>query len=390
MTPLTITESGLAASARLHQPAVGTDLGTTHSLVASVSGGEVRALRDEAGCALLPSVVRYQAGGALAVGSAAQAMQSVDPLNTIVSVKRLLGLRLADVRDAASQPYGLVDTPGMVSLDTAAGAKTPIDVSAEILRALRLRAEARLDGKLAGAVITVPAYYDDAQRAAIRDAARMAGLTVLHLLDEPTAAAIAYGLDNAAQGTFAVYDLGGGGFDISILRFSRGTFEVLARNGDSALGGDEFDREIVGWLCTLLGLSGLGAYDTRLLLTQARRAKEALSDEIETRITALLSSGRAIDVPLTRDAFAVLADDLIARTMKRVRRALADAGLRTTDIDDVVLVGGATRMPAVRSAVQALFGRKALTTLDPDQVVALGAAMNADALAGARSGALAA
>jgi len=379
--------------------AVGIDLGTTNSLVATVRNSISVVLNDENGSAMLPSVVRYLADGSITVGEAAQAAQSEDPANTIVSVKRFMGRGLKDVGEISRLPYRFADNPstlpasggagqrsGMVQLRTVAGVKSPVEVSAEILKILRQRAEAALGGELVGAVITVPAYFDDAQRQATKDAARLAGLNVLRLLNEPTAAAIAYGLDNAAEGVYAVYDLGGGTFDISILRLSRGVFEVLAANGDSALGGDDFDQRIHCWLLEKNHLSALDPRDTRLLLTHARAAKEQLTEHAETRITAALSTGEVIDNILTREEFQVMSQNLVQRTLQPLRRALRDAKLGVADIKGVVMVGGATRMPQVQHAVGEFFGQTPLTNLDPDKVVALGAAIQANLLAGNRSG----
>lgn len=382
MALLQIAEPGLSAAPHQHRLAVGIDLGTTNSLVATVRSGSATVLADTDGHSLLPSVVRYQPDGTVSVGHAAQAEQSLDPHNTIVSAKRFMGRGLADIADAATLPYRFVDAPGMVRLHTRAGEKSPVEVSAEILRTLTQRAEASLGGELTGAVITVPAYFDDAQRQATKDAARLAGLNVLRLLNEPTAAAIAYGLDNGAEGTYVVYDLGGGTFDVSILRLTQGVFEVLSTSGDSSLGGDDFDQRIFCWVLQQAGLSGLGAQDSRLLLTHARAAKEWLTEHEEAHLTALLSDGETVNLVLSRQEFADITRTLIDKTLLPVRKALRDARITAADVKGVVMVGGATRMPQVQKAVADFFGQPPLTNLDPDKVVALGAAIQANVLAG--------
>ncbi len=382
MALLQIAEPGLSTAPHEHRLAVGIDLGTTNSLVATVRNGIAVVLNDEHGRPLLPSVVRHHKDGGTTVGYEAQAQASRDPHNTIVSVKRFMGRGLKDLPDVATLPYQFVDAPGMVQIKTVAGVKSPVEVSAEILKVLKTRAEAALGGELIGAVITVPAYFDDAQRQATKDAARLAGLNVLRLLNEPTAAAIAYGLDNAAEGIYAVYDLGGGTFDISILRLSKGVFEVMATNGDSALGGDDFDRRVYCWMLEKSGLHAIGDHDKALLMAKAREAKEALSEHPEVRITAMLSSGELIDLSLTEQVFNDMTESLVAKTLSPCRKALRDAGLKPEDVKGVVMVGGATRIPRIQAAVGEFFGQTPLNNLDPDKVVALGAAMQANVLAG--------
>ncbi len=381
MALLQIAEPGLSAAPHQHRLAVGIDLGTTNSLVATVKSGHAACLPDEEGRFLLPSVVRYGADGQIITGRAALQSQTADPANTVSSAKRLIGRTLEDI-DTSHLPYRFGQSDQLIDLQTRQGAKTPIDVSADILRALKARAEQSLGGELVGAVITVPAYFDDAQRQATKDAARLAGLNVLRLLNEPTAAAIAYGLDNAAEGTFVVYDLGGGTFDVSILQLSKGLFEVKATGGNSALGGDDFDHRMLCHLIEVNRLSITNAQDSRLLLSLVRRAKEELSRLPESRIQAVLSDGTSIDTIFTRTQFHALTQHLVAQTLVPVKQALKDAGISKGDIGGVIMVGGATRMLHVQQAVGNFFGQTPLTNLDPDQVVALGAAMQADVLAG--------
>lgn len=376
-----IAEPGLSAAPHEHRLAVGIDLGTTNSLAATVKSGEPVVLADEAGRQLLPSVVRYLKDGSVETGWDALAHAESDPRNTVYSAKRLLARGRSELKTLPVLPYEIVDAPGGVAIRTVQGDKSPVEVSAEILKTLAKHAETQLGGELTGAVITVPAYFDDAQRQATKDAARLANLSVLRLLNEPTAAALAYGLDNGAEGVYLVYDLGGGTFDVSLLKLSRGVFEVLGTGGNAALGGDDFDHAVVDWAVSQLGSVELTAEDRRQLLDRAKAAKEALTDAPETVLKLELSSGTHA-FTLTRVIFDQLTKSLVDETLEAVANVLRDAKLEKDQIKGVVLVGGSTRMPCVRREVEAYFGFAPLTGIDPDCVVAVGAAMQANKLAG--------
>jgi molecular chaperone HscA len=389
MALLQISEPGQTPAPHERRFAIGIDLGTTNSLVATMRHGLAETLADSQGRHLLPSVVRYLASGSPVVGHEAIAVAHQDPLNTIASVKRLMGRGVKDVRRLGKAlPYQFASGESAVPrIRTAAGEVSPIEVSAEILRSLKIRAEASLGVEVRDAVITVPAYFDDAQRQATKDAARLAGLSVLRLLNEPTAAAVAYGLDRNPEGIYAVYDLGGGTFDISVLRLNKGVFEVLATAGDSALGGDDMDHAIAAWMMREAGVSDDADHMTlRRLLRDARAAKEALTQSDSAPVEVILTESRVWEGELTRSQLHALIDPLIEKTIAPCRRALRDAGLGREQIDGVVLVGGATRIPRVREKVAAFFGRTPLSNIDPDKVVAIGAALQADVLVGNRSG----
>lgn len=378
-----IAEPGLSAAPHEHRLAVGIDLGTTNSLVASVISASAEVIADEAGRALLPSVVRYLEDGSVVVGWEALAAADADAKNTIFSAKRLIGRKCEDLKTLPSLPYDLVDEDTGIRIRTSSGLKTPIEVSAEVLKTLKDRAEARLGGDLAGAVVTVPAYFDDAQRQATKDAARLAGLNVLRLLNEPTAAALAYGLDNAAEGTYMVYDLGGGTFDVSLLKLSKGVFEVLATGGNAALGGDDFDHAVFCWALMHSGEEAIqSAEKKRALLSAAKAAKEALTENDRTTLVFETDAGERKTLELTREAFDAMTASLVGKTIEAVKNVLADADINREDVKGIVLVGGATRMPCVRGAVEAYFGRAPLADIDPDRVVAIGAAMQANKLVG--------
>jgi molecular chaperone HscA len=386
MALLQIAEPGQATAPHQHRLAIGIDLGTTHSLVATVRSAEAQTLADDAGEMILPSVVFYAKDAAPVVGRSARAHAAEDPHNTLASIKRLMGRSAHEAQTFAGQlPFVLApeQADGVPRIVTAAGAVTPVEVSAEILKALRARAEAALGGEMEGAVITVPAYFDDAQRQATKDAARVAGLKVLRLLNEPTAAAVAYGLDRRPEGVHAIYDLGGGTFDISILRLHRGVFEVLATAGDTALGGDDMDHALADWLMQQAGLHGMNdAGRLRALREQARAVKEALTEHDALAVEIERADGSVWNGTVSRAQFDVLVEPIIARSLTSVRRALRDAGIKASEVDEVVLVGGSTRVPAVRLQVEQFFGRAPLADIDPDQVVALGAALQADILVG--------
>ena len=381
MALLQISEPGQAPDPHARRIGIGIDLGTTHSLVASVRSGIAECLPDADDRVILPSAVRYLPQGRREIGHQALSSQSSDPSNTIVSVKRFMGRAMKDIANTEEFPYQFLDTPGMLSLQTADGVKSPVEVSAEILATLRQRAEDTFADDIYGAVITVPAYFDDAQRQATKDAAKLAGLNVLRLINEPTAAALAYGLDNASEGIYAVYDLGGGTFDISVLRLSQGVFEVLSTGGDSALGGDDYDRALARYALDATGKKVLTDSDKSAVLVAARRCKEALSSENNVVFDTFLSDGE-LRLNVSREVFEAQTQSLTQRTLSAVKKALRDAQITIEDIKGVVMVGGSTRMPMVQKAVGELLHCQPLNNLNPDEVVALGAALQANQLVG--------
>lgn len=387
MALLQIAEPGMSADPHQHRLAVGIDLGTTNSLVATVKSAETVVLADHEGRKLLPSVVRYLSDGTTVVGHEARLAISEDSQNTIASVKRFMGRSSAEIKEASSLPYRFAESDGMLRVQTVAGEKSPVEISAEILKVLKDRAEEALGGELVGAVITVPAYFDDAQRQATKDAARLAGLNVLRLLNEPTSAALAYGLDEGAEGLYVIYDLGGGTFDVSVLRLTKGVFEVLATGGDSALGGDDFDHRIFCWVLQEAEVTEiLSPEDKSLIMVAARAAKEALSRSDKAAVNVTLSSGKKIDLTITREIFKGLTCRLVKKTIDTLDAVMRDAKLDRKDIQGLVLVGGSTRMPVIREAVKDYLGFEPLDNINPDEVVAVGAAKQANLLAGNTAG----
>lgn len=382
MALLQIAEPGQSAAPHEHKLAIGIDLGTTNSLVATVQSGEARTLTDDLGAAMLPSVVRYQAGG-ITVGAEAAQAATQDPANTLISVKRFLGKTQAEIEQSYGQlPYEFCEHNGALAIETAAGKISPIKASSHILAALKARAEQSFGNQeILGAVITVPAYFDDAQRQSTKDAAELAGINVLRLLNEPTAAAVAYGLDSGQEGIIAVYDLGGGTFDISVLRLHQGVFEVMATGGDSSLGGDDFDSLLVDYFKQQTGVSALPPSVLRLFINKAKACKEALSQYAKVNV-GLEFDDQKYTVEVTRETFDEMAMPLIKKTLRSCRRAVKDAGIENEEVLQVIMVGGSTRMPLVRSQVQSFFDKEPLTSIDPDRVVALGAALQADVLIG--------
>ncbi|SMC32580.1 Fe-S protein assembly chaperone HscA [Polynucleobacter kasalickyi] len=382
MALLQISEPGQSRNPHERRIAIGIDLGTTNSLVASMKNALPEVLHSDSGQRILPSIIRYLPGGRTQAGYEALAHAVEDPENTVISVKRLMGRALDDIKNLQNLPYEFIDSPGMLQIQTVAGPKSPVEISAEILARLRQIAEDSFDDEIEGAVITVPAYFDDAQRQATKDAAELAGIKVLRLLNEPTAAALAYGLDHASEGIYAIYDLGGGTFDISILRLSKGVFEVLSTGGDSALGGDDFDHALMQAVIDDAGVSDLSAEDRRALLLKSKSAKETLSSHPVVLIEHTFESGQAVQFSVSQAEFDQLTKPLIQRTLLAVKKAMKDAAIDQEEVQGVVMVGGSTRNPAVQLAVKNLFQKDPLNDLNPDEVVALGAARQADLLVG--------
>lgn len=382
MALLNISEPGQSSAPHQHRLAIGIDLGTTNSLVATIKSGAASCLLDEDERSALPSIVHYATDGAIYTGFQAATIQKQDPQNTISSVKRMIGRTYEELSDKHLLPYHFTQNEKIIEIKTRAGRKNAIEISAEILKSLKNRAQEALGGLPEGAVITVPAYFDEAQRQATKDAAQLAGINVLRLLNEPTAAAIAYGLDNQSEGVFVVYDLGGGTFDISILRLEKGLFRVLATNGNSALGGDDFDRRLYCYILEKCTLYALNEQDNQQLLQLARETKEKLTTLDNVHIKATLSNQQKIDFNISQSDFFQLTQSLVGKTIEPVREAMKDAQVNKGDIDGVIMVGGATRMKHIQQAVGVFFGQTPLNNLNPEQVVAMGAAMQANILIG--------